>query len=391
MERSLKTPFHFFIMNKHKSIFFILLFFIFSISLYGKESHFSLESRIGTIYVDDSGLAGLYNNSIFTFSNNFNLFYLKTGFYLGGIPGDISIRNQKEPVELNDVLYFGGFIDLAFNLPSDFSIDINMLAGLMNSDPGYLVVIPGSVSAPVYGGVQACLNMPLNFYFTTAIYGTDLSVNNENDEALGDGSVYCYYVNGGKSWNLQKKYNHFISADAGFLYAGGSARITAYDELDKTILFPYSFMYGSAAGSLCFITFGANYSLKGKNLVFSTDLYGLINVWSEIQYYYKATYKNNLIYDGSVVKENKTFSFSNADFLLFFNAQLSYNLHTADFNSEFFIRKDFIIPYISKNTQNCLTQNEKSSESTSSGSVDVKSLLKTILLSGLSVGVKLEI
>ncbi len=378
-------------MKNHKSVLFLIIFFIFSLRVFGNDPHFSFESRIGTLYVDDAGLDGLYNNSKIEFSNRFNYFDVKTGFYIGGIPGDISIRNIDQQVELNDVLYFGGFLDFGVILPAQFSLDIKMCAGVMNSDNGYLAIIPGAIAAPVYGGIQTCLNLPLDFYITTAAYGTDLSVKNDNNDSMGDGSVFCFSFNGGKKWNFQKKYSHFLSADAGYVYAGGSCNITAYDELDKTMLFPYSFMYASAASSLSFITLGGQYRLKADKITFYTDMFAMINVLSKIDYVYKATYKNNIIYDGSIVKGNDIISFSNADFLIFLNAQLSYSFRTDLINAEIFARKDFIIPYISKKTQNCFIDDSSSSDNSFSDSLDIKELLKTILLSGVSLGARIEL
>ena len=379
-------------MNSCKSIIFLTVFCFFSLSLFGNESHFSLESRVGTLYVDDSGVDGIYNNSQLAFSGSIKNFDINTGFYIGGIPGDISVRNIEQRAELNDVLYFGGFFGFEIDFPSQFSLDIKTLAGIMNSTPGYLGIIPGSVSAPIYGGLQSALNMPLGFYFNSAVYGAGLSVKNDNNEKAGYGSAFFTCLNGGKVWKIQKKLTHSISVDAGFMSAVGSGSITASNELDKTILFPYSFMHGAGAGSLSFVTFGGEYILKGNSFSVITDLYGLINVWSEIEYSYKTTYKKNIIYDGSIVKGNDTVSFSNGDLIIFFNTQLQYDLRTDKINAGFFIRKDFIIPYISEKTQKCFIQKQSSSTSeSSSGGADVKGMLKTILLSGISIGAKIEL
>ena len=379
-------------MNSCKSIIFLTVFCFFSLSLFGNESHFSLESRVGTLYVDDSGVDGIYNNSQLAFSGSINNFDINTGFYIGGIPGDISVRNIEQRAELNDVLYFGGFFDFEISLPSQFSLDIKTLAGLMKSSPGYLGIIPGSVSAPVYGGIQSGLNMPLEFYVTAGVYGTDLSVYNESDEKAGYGSAFCTFFNVGKHWEVQKKLSHFVSVDAGYMFASGSGSVDASDELDKTILFPYSYLRGAGAGSLSFVTFGAEYKLQGNRLYLITDLYGMINVCSEIEYSYKATHKKNLIYDGSIEKGSDSISFSNGDFIIFFNTQLQYNLQTDRINAGFFVRKDFIIPYISEKTQNCFIQKQSRpfSDSSSDG-VDVNGMLKTVLLSGISIGAKMEL
>ena len=237
--------------------------------------------------------------------------------------------------------------------------------------------------------------MPLDFFIKAGVYGADLSVKNKSAEVIGEGSAYCFSFNVGKRWEIQKRYSHLISADAGFFYAGSSGSVSASDELDKTLLFPYSYLHGSGAGGLSFVTFGGEYVLKGKKLSFTTELYGLINVWSKIEYLYKATNKqsfiNNLINNGSIQKGNDTVIFSNADFLLLFNSQLQYNLKKDRISAGIFIRKDFIIPYISEETQNCFVQNQGSTSSESfSNGIDVKSLVKTILLSGISVGAKIE-
>ena len=379
-------------MNSCKSIFFITIFCLFSLSLFGKEPDFSLESRIGTLYVDDSGVDGIYNNLQLAFSGSIKNFDINAGFYIGGIPGDISVRNTELRAELKDVLYLGGFFDFEISLSSQFSLEIETLVGLMDSDPGYLGIIPGSVSAPVYGGIQSGLNMPLGFFFNSAVYGADFSVNNDDNESVGNGSAFFTCLNGGKVWKIQKKLSHSISVDAGFMSAVGSGSITASNELDKTILFPYSFMHGAGAGSLSFVTFGGEYIVQGNKFSLITDLYGLINVWSEIEYSYKTTYKKNIIYDGSIVKGNDTVSFSNGDLIIFFNTQLQYDLRTDKINAGFFIRKDFIIPYISEKTLNCFIQKQSSSTSeSSSDGADVKGMLKTILLSGISIGAKIEL
>ena len=381
-------------MKSGKLIFFINIFCLFSLSLFGNESHLSMESRAGTLYVDDSGVDGIYNHSKFAFSLSQENFDFDAGYYIGGVPGDVSVRNTKLRTELKDILYFGGFCDIGISLPLQFSLDIKTLVGMMNSLPGYLVVIPGSIAVPVYGGVQWGLNMPLDFFIKAGVYGADLSVKNKSAEVIGDGSVYCFNFNGGKRWEIQKRYSHLISVDAGYMFVSGSGSVSASDELDKTFLFPYSYLHGSGAGGLSFVTFGGEYVLKGKKLSFTTELYGLINVWSKIEYSYKATNKqsliNNLINNGSIQKGNDTVTFSNADFLLLFNSQLQYNLKTDKISAGIFIRKDFIIPYISEETKNCFSQNQVGSPSgSSSDSIDVSGFLKTILLSGISVGAKI--
>jgi hypothetical protein len=109
-----------------------------------------------------------------------------------------------------------------------------------------------------------------------------------------------------------------------------------------------------------------------------------------MEYFYKTTKKKNLLYDGSIKKDQDSFAFSNADFLLLVDAAFYYTLHQKDnFKARVFIGKDFVIPYISGKTKSLFGITPSFGGGDSGGKKSGLSA-KTILLSGLSLGVKLE-
>ena len=370
--------------------FFSFLFFLSVTSAAASELDFCLDTQGGTFYVDDSGADGIYHKTKFSLFYEGEKLSWQGSVFFGGIPGEVTIPPQDYKVKLDDIYWLGAASAFHVKLAHELSADINLFAGFQDSSCGDLYILPGSVYTQGFGGISAALNLPLDFSVDVFSYGAGLCVNNEENLKIGNADLRVFGSDFTKSWSFGEQHLHQIKTGAGFFYTDLTGQGRASDELDKSVFFPYSYMFANGSAVLYFVSLKAAYTLTAGACDFTLFSSAFINVWSQVEYFYKTTKKKNLLYDGSIQKDQDSFTFSNADFLLLVDATFYYTLNQKDnFKARVFIGKDFVIPYISGKTK---TQLGMASSSGGGALAGKKSTLsaKTILLSGLSLGVKLD-
>ena len=377
-------------MKARSFTFFAFLFFFSVTSAAASELEFCLDTRAGTIYADDSGFDGIYHKTSFSLFCEGERLSWQGGIFFGGIPGELAIPPQDYKVKLEDIYWLGASTAFHIKLAHELSTDIKLIAALQDSSLGDFYILPGSLSTQGFGGVSAALNLPLGFSVNAFCYGAGLFVNNEENLKIGNADISVFGADFAKNWSFENKLLHHLKAGAGFFYAGLIGQGRASEELDKSVFFPYSYMFASGSAALYFASLRVAYSLTGNRYDFTLSSNAFINLWSQMEYFYKTTKKKNLLYDGSVQKDQDYFTFSNADFLLLVDAAFYYTVTQKDaFKARVFFCKDFVIPYISGKTKTLFGMTPSSGDGALAGKKSTLSA-KTILLSGLSLGLHLD-
>ena len=107
-----------------------------------------------------------------------------------------------------------------------------------------------------------------------------------------------------------------------------------------------------------------------------------------MRYYFKGTYKKNLIYNGSIIRYKDEINFSNADTLISMKAGLDYTLGRSDScNTKLLLNKSLIVPVITNKTRSLFSDAGGASKPSSS---QIKRYAKTALLSGWTFGISMN-
>ena len=336
-------------------------------------------------------LNGKLNNNVFSTGLGFNNSKADIGFFFGGLSEIFKIKINAKDFCLKDVSYGGGFADFSIKLPQDFSVQVKLLAGTQKSNTDDLYVFYGNINTPFFWNGELNISLPLSFGINIFYSNASLYVFNDIDEQSGKGLLDFWWSKAEKSFSLERKAAHNIKIDLGFLYTAGEAAFTESTGLPKTIFYPYSYIHADGNAALYFLTFGTDYSLQKNNFQFLLETAMLVNVYSQLQYYYKITSKKSIFFDGSIKRGEDTFVFSNGDSLVMMNMQALYNLTSSNnLAAAFSARKDLVIPVITEKTRALFFGDEDKKTESSTDNSQAGEIIKTILLSGLSFGVKLS-
>ena len=217
---------------------------------------------------------------------------------------------------------------------------------------------------------------------------------NEAGKPNGNGKLSVFYGSIGKSWHIKNTAEHNISGNAGFMYTGGFGSATP-EPSENYMFYPFSYLHANGGFSCYFVSISGKYEFTFNNLKLALEAETFINIYSNINYFYKYTFKKNILYDGSIHRGNDNFSFSNGDFILLANLDASYKttiVKTAavKVTAEFFISKDIVLPVMTEKTK-LLFRSKNNQQPSNVKELDLQFNFKTILLSGLSLGVKISL
>lgn len=387
---------------------------------------YTIDLNGGSIYVDDSGQSFFYGSSFnlkaeksqnqffltaaytglssnlkiadFKLNNGYfyagfsnNLLQLEAGLFTGKMPDTLNARIGKVYFNLTDFSYIGGFTDFHFNFTDSISIKLNIFAGSQKTDTSNLYIIFGKVKSPFFAGGHISLNLPYDFNVSSSYSSAKIQLLSGSDDFLGYGLLdYCDFELG-KLFIIRPDTEaiHKINTNIGFLYSGGNGQVTTFLDNYNAIFYPFSYLYANGKADFYFLSFAADYSVTKNhfNLLIDSSLF--VNIYSRMNYFYKATYKKNLFFDGSIKRGSDSFDFSNGDMLFMIRAKVLYShSFSSSVKSDFFLQKDLALPLIKSKTK-ALFSGESEEEIKAQSSDFSTSLLRTTLLSGLSLGIQI--
>lgn len=355
-----------------KKLLFILLFCFFSwYSFCQNNCEYSLQTQGGSLYVDDTDYSYYFDAACEAKINS-------TDFGAGLFWGAFT---------LYDIDFGGGFASLGFDLPAGFGITAFALTGSADSEQNDLYLLYGRFTLPHFYDFSLLVNFPLNFYAGLSYAASDLNIFDSNEKAIGEGQAWLFDVYAGKKWQFTKNAVYDLDANLCFICADGNAWATSSKDSQDNFLLPFSYLHFDGRLWLDFITFSENLTVTADHWKFFFNSALFLNVYSYYNYYFKGTYKKNLIYDGSIRREEDTKEFSRADSLVYVDAGLSYSTSFANsLGAELLLNKKMLIPLLSKATSSLIS----SFNSSQASSNEKNSLLKTLLLSGWTLQINLH-
>lgn len=421
---------------------FILLSLIFLFSLFSESEqplsegflfNYTIDLHGGSLYVDDSGQSFLYgssfrfkaeksqkqyflnatytglfsslkfadfklNNGLFSAGFSNNLLQVEAGLFTGKMPDTLNARIDKVYFNLTDFSYIGGFTDFHCNFTDSISLKLSLFAGSQKTDTSNLYIVFGKVKSPFFAGGHISLNLPYDFNLSSTYSAVKIQLLSGSNDFLGDGLLDYFDLELGKLFIIEPhtvsqsdtEVVQKIKTNIGFLYSGGNGQATSFLDTYNTLFYPFSYLYANGKADLYFLSFAADYSVTKNhfNLLINSSLF--VNIYSRMNYFYKATYKKNLFYDGSIKRGSDSFDFSNGDLLLLMRAKVFYSyIFSSSIKVDFFLQKDLALPLISSKTQ-ALFSGESEEEIKTQSSDFSSSLLRTALLSGLSLGIQID-
>ena len=250
-----------------------------------------------------------------------------------------------------------------------------------------LYIVNGDIEVPLYSGCLINFVLPEGFDFQFFGFGGKFYSYNDNSQMLAHGDISLIDVKGGKSFDFTKLVFQSFYCGLGFSYLSGIANLKATTDNQNTIFFPFTYLYADATASLYFANLLFNYKIsKGDfNLKASGDF--RINCRSYLNYFYKYSMKKNLMFDGSNDSVYKDYVFSNVDFIFDFSLYAEYLI--SQINTKLYCNKIIFLPVITQKTKK--TFGQENSHSTLDFSKDKREFIKMILLSGLTIGMKIEL
>lgn len=378
--------------NKLRKLLFLAAFCFF-------EGHFFCIGYVAQIDADiiKAGYAGLTSNLDFIEGSTHNFFLDVefqedalsldfTGLY-GKVPDKLIIRPASTVFILNNPDYTYFDFDFYKSFDSDFAFGTKAFLGNAYASQSNLYIINGNLEIPLYGGGRFDFYFPKQFDLQILGLGGRLASYNDKLQQLAKGDFSLFDIKGRKAFEFEKARNQIFYGGLGFTYLAGSVSLKADSESQNSIFFPFSYLKADATATLYFANLFFDYELTAGNFCFSFSSDFRINCRSFINYYYKYTFKKNLIFDGSIDSDYKDYDFSNGDFI--YKAGLYSHYKIPQIKTKLYLNKEFIIPLITKKTKALFGFD--SSEAAIDFSENTDHLLKEILLSGLTIGMKLEL
>ena len=307
------------------------------------------------------------------------------GSFLGFVPDTLKLNFGKIKLLLNNLDYEWFSTNYCSQVTDNFAYSLKFFSGRLDSEADDLYIMIGDFNVPVYAGALINLQLPYDFGLNIFYTGADLLFNNEDSEQLGDGELSLFCINAGKNWTFNTQAEHNLFAELGFVYCDGSTIIKVTANSQKLVLYPFSFLGIDAGASLYFINAGTKYKMNYGGLTVSAGFDALINCYSVLTYYYKYVFKKNFVFDGTTHKAQDYITFSNFDSLLSGDINVSYKKSVLGF----YLDKKFVVPVITEKTKKLF--GKTNSDSGFLYEKDSRQLARTIFLSGLSLGIELEL
>ena len=156
--------------------------------------------------------------------------------------------------------------------------------------------------------------------------------------------------------------------------------------------FPFTSLRLEGEGVLHTAFFCSDFTIKKGNFAFDASVALLADVFSRIRASYKYILQKTVVYDGSSAKDSFLNDSCMRDYIALISLKASYDIRIPFFGGGHFISiyagKKLPLPMISRPTRDFFTG--ASSDSESSIEYDASGLAKTILFSGLEIGLTLK-
>ncbi len=404
--------------NNLRKLFFLAVFCFFEGHFFYAQSFFKSDG--GIIYTDNSGAAFIYDagakiilppsdsffiNAGYTgLTSDVNYIEVTThnvffglgneaenqGFSFSGLFGkaedELRIRPGSVRIILKNLKYNFLSFDFYKTFSQDFGLSSEAFFGSANTGQSNLYIMNGRFEIPYYGGCNINFTLPQNFDLQLFYAGGALASHNEKSVKLGDGNLSLFDIKSGKAFTFGTTLEQAFYGGLGFTYAGGEVLIKTTSNSQNTILYPFSFLYVDANATLYFANLFLDYKIKYGNFNFCVQTDFRFNCRSYINYYYKYTMKKSLIFSGENDSDRDSLVFSNCDFIWKFYACADYTI--PQIQTKLYMKKEFLLPVISDKTKKLFGMQSENSRIDNSSNFD--ELIKTVLLSGLYIGFKIE-
>ena len=156
--------------------------------------------------------------------------------------------------------------------------------------------------------------------------------------------------------------------------------------------FPFTYLHLDGEGVLHTAFFCSDFTIKKGNFAFDASAALLADVFSRIRASYKYILQKTVVYDGSSAKDSFLNDSCMRDYIALISLKASYDICIPFFGGGHFISiyagKKLPLPMISRSTRDFFEG--ASSDSESSIEYDASRLAKTILFSGLEIGLTLK-
>ena len=375
-----------------KSLFCkLIIFVIFTTGIFGMQKGiFSFNANGGTLFIDKSADSYHINGGATTGIET-DHWQLLFDVAVGQVPGRIAYSNGPFGIKLEDIAYNYGATSFSYIFVPDFSLTLGLSVSSAYTQTSDLYLFFGQLCVRAGGGASLALNFPYELFLNTQYYGADFSFLNEQNNSVGEGKLHFIDVNAGKKWvfaGREENCVHIINAAAGFVYSYLNGSVTVTTAEQNQFFLPFSYAYGDCDLYADFITLAADYNFKKGRLNAFVNTKVFIDAYAYVRYYFKGTYKKNLIYNGSIIRYKDEINFSNTDTLITMKAGLDYTLgHSDSCNTKLLLNKSLVVPVITNKTRSLFSDDGGTSKPSSS---QIKRYLKTALLSGCTFGISMN-
>lgn len=349
-------------------------------SFYLSADYLNLQSNLKLISGNSHNLLLKTGVSFFENQNNKNWKMNLTGF-TGNLPDSLKLDFTKLRLSINNLNYIHGGFCISSPVVLNSRLETAFFAGKLDSKDNDFYLFNGKMDGK-YLGSNLKLLLPFDIS-TQALYTNFHSDLSTEQVSLGYLNLSLFNLTAKKSMDFK---NHHISTILGFMNTQGDGIIKGDSSTQPLIIFPFNYFNVNGSANLSFMEFGADYKFFVNGFTFETQALWLLNLHSNISYFYKYTMKKSSViplFDGSVTRSQGNYDFSNGDSLLFFKLNAMYDFNTAHSNIALYIQKSLPIPFLTSKTRELFNPGSSSKSDNNNSSA---SWTNTILLSGLSIG-----
>lgn len=322
------------------------------------------------------------------------------GAFGANIPGETKILNGSPRFTLNDGEFLGVSSSFGYHFSEKISFELSVIAANGGFGWGDLYYFYGHPSKNKIYGETLSVFLPLDFELFALGGSVELKIRADNTETyanLGQAGANLAVFGAKKTFFKDRKSNHSLDTMAFFAYADFFGSVYADPETQSYFFFPYEKIRGNVEGRLCAAGGGFSYGYSRSSFEAGIDLYYLHCFFNPSDSDYSYKYKKNIFFDGS--SKSADFDFIDFSGCGIFAGKVSFSY---DFKNLLRLKRTspvlkvsriFALPVLTDSARSSLNFSSKSSSSSSSSKLSSsKSLdkLKTVLLAGTLISLKIE-
>ena len=350
---------------------------------------FGYNAGYAVLTSDFSKAQGTASTGFFAATASTSRLSAQCGIICAAMPHDVHIADSKPRFVLTDTQANFGWGGLSYRITDVVELRTSGFVGSLGMESGDLYYFYGKLGIPRLMGGSVYTTLPLGFgVYAGAITGS-LNVKTNQGVVFGDGGLWLYLASAQKTFALHDV--HGFALVAGYAYAAFDAQLEATPETQTYALFPYKQVAATADGGYHLAFAGGSYEYHaGHSRLRSALGYAVCFAdYSSASYSYH--YKKNLFFDGSAGSDDFEMpSFSRSALLCGFvdyAHSLTFFHHAKTTLS---VRKLFVVPLLSPRTKSYFsTSTSTDGNNSSSARIDWNSV-RTILLSGLTVALRVD-